>query len=54
MSTSTFIFKKWKTRFPVYVLKNLEKEKLEALELTWGRSRQYGVKAALTITFEAG
>ena len=29
-------------------------EKLKALELTWGRSRQYGVKAALTITFEAG
>ena len=51
---SVFIFQKWESHVPYYALMKLEKEKICALEVTWGAARSKGVGAALVATFGGG
>lgn len=54
MSDSVFIFKKWETRVPYYVLMKLEEEKICTLESTWRAARSKSIRVALATTFGGG
>ena len=54
MNDPTFIFQKWENRLPYYALMKMDKDKICALEVTWGSARKKGVRAALAATFVGG